>query len=556
MPRRSILLVFVSTVLTGLLLAFLASRTPAPRGPDAAPERFSAGRAMDDVRAIARAPHPTGSAENRRVRDYLIARLGGMGLEVRTSDGEGVIQESFHERYGRSRPVSNIVAVLPGRERRLQAVTLMSHYDARDLSPGAADDAAGVAASLEIARAIQAAGPARRDLVLLITDGEELGLAGAFNFFAHDSPERRGAPPDPLARRIGAVLNMEARGGGGRAFMFETSPNNGNWVRLYAREAQRPSSTSLAVYVYSIMRNATDFSVSAYGAKIPGLNWAFIGRPAQYHQPSSTPENLDQGSVQHMGEQVLPITRALLAAERLPGPAPDAVYSDVLGAFVVIYPPWAGWLVLAAALVLAAVAWRRPPPWKDALLGFGGAIGVAVLAGVLLRLTLIVAGRGGREALLENFGLYEVSLVLACTLATVVVCALLARWRGRSVSGLWFGFVLLGLLLTLALQIYEPTVAHTLGWPTLLACAAAAVAARRPESPQALVAIASASALTLGQVGEWGHAITLGVGDFLPEVLALFTVLAALPLAPLLLMALRQRGGAEGAGSGIGRPAL
>jgi acetylornithine deacetylase/succinyl-diaminopimelate desuccinylase-like protein len=91
---------------------------------------------MDDIRAIARAPHPTGSAENRRVRDYLIARLEGMGLEVRTSDGEGVIQESFHERYGRSRPVSNIVAVLPGRERRLQAVTLMSHYDARDLSPG------------------------------------------------------------------------------------------------------------------------------------------------------------------------------------------------------------------------------------------------------------------------------------------------------------------------------------------------------------------------------------------------------------------------------------
>ncbi|MDP8915790.1 MAG: M28 family peptidase, partial [Pseudomonadota bacterium] len=299
MPRRIVLLVLVSTLLTGLLLAFLASRTPAPYGPDAPPDRFSAGRAMDDIRAIARAPHPTGSAENRRVRDYLVARLRAMGLEVRTSDSIGIVQPTFHERYGRTRPLSNIIAVLPGRDRALPAITLMSHYDARDQSPGAADDAAGVAASLEIARAVQASGPARRDLVILITDGEELGLSGAFNFFPHDFPERRGAPPDPLSRRLGAVLNMEARGGGGRAFMFETSPNNAGWVRLYGREAQRPSSTSLAVYVYSIMRNATDFSVSNYGAKIPGLNWAFIGRPAQYHQPSSTPENLDQGSVQH-----------------------------------------------------------------------------------------------------------------------------------------------------------------------------------------------------------------------------------------------------------------
>jgi hypothetical protein len=527
--------VLLATVLVGLLLAHLATRTPAPRPADAPAAVFSASRAMDDVRAIARAPHPSGSAENRRVRDYLIARLRSLGFEVRTQDGPGVVQPTFRETQGAAREISNIVAVLPGRDRSLPAVALMSHYDSVPDSPGAADDAAGVAASLEIARAIQASGRPRRDLVLLITDGEELGLLGAFNFFPHDKSERRGAGPDPLARRIGMVLNMEARGGGGRAFMFETGPNNGRLITLYGREAARPSSTSLAVYLYSIMNNATDFSVTKMAA-IPGLNWAFIGRPAQYHDPSSTPEALDQGSLQHMGDQVLPVTRALLDAERLPPPAPNAVYSDVLGIFLLAYPAWAGWLVLAAALVLAAVAWRRPPPWRDVLRGFVGAVGLLLLCAMVLRLSFMIGALGGRRVLLDNFGVYEVGLGLACALAAGLVLGFLARGRERSISGVWLGFVLLGLLLTAALQLLEPTTAHTVAWPTLLACGAATVAARRPDSPAGLLAVAAASALTLGQVGEWAHGIVLGVGDYLPEPLALFAVLAALPLAPLALL--------------------
>ena len=543
MPSRTAArLSLLAAVLVGLLLAVLASRTPAPRPADAPPNAFSAGRAMDDIRAIARAPHPSGSAENRRVRDYLVARLRGMGLEVRTQDGEGVVQENFQERLGgRTVPVSNIIAVLPGRDRTLPAVALMSHYDARGDSPGAADDAAGVAASLETARAVQAGGPARRDLVLLITDGEEMGLSGAFNLFPHDDPERRTTPPDRIARRLGVVLNMEARGGGGRAFMFETSPGNAGLVALYGREAARPSSTSLAVYVYSIMSNATDFSVARM-AGIPGLNWAFIGRPAQYHQPSSTPENLDQGSVQHMGDQVLPVARALLDGERLPPAAPDLVYSDLLGSVLLAYPQWAGWLVLAAALALTALAWRRPPPWRDVGAGVLGALGLLILAGLALRLTFMVAALGGREALLENFGLYEVALAAACALAVLIMFTLLARRRERSASGVWLGFILVALLITAALQLLEPTTAHTAAWPTLLACAAAAVSARRPEAPLSLAVTAGAAALVLGQVGEWAHVIALGVGDYLPEPLALFTVLTVLPLAPLLMEALRRQG--------------
>ncbi|MEZ0243568.1 MAG: peptidase M28, partial [Sphingomonas sp.] len=70
---------------SAILLAVFATTTPSPAPADAPAAAFSATRAMADVREIARAPHPTGSAENARVRDYLVKRLQSLGLTVTTS---------------------------------------------------------------------------------------------------------------------------------------------------------------------------------------------------------------------------------------------------------------------------------------------------------------------------------------------------------------------------------------------------------------------------------------------------------------------------------------
>ncbi|MFX4531870.1 M28 family peptidase, partial [Acinetobacter baumannii] len=91
------------------------------------------------------------------------------------------------------------------------------HHDSVYGSPGAADDSAGVAAILETARALGARGTPLRDLIVVLTDGEDSGLCGAQRFFA----------ADPARGRIGALINLEARGGGGRATLFQTTPGNG-----------------------------------------------------------------------------------------------------------------------------------------------------------------------------------------------------------------------------------------------------------------------------------------------------------------------------------------
>src|SRR5881227_1079326 len=51
---------------------------------------FSAERAMKHVLAIAQRPHPIGSAEHDRVRDYLVAQLSNLGLDPQIQNATGV----------------------------------------------------------------------------------------------------------------------------------------------------------------------------------------------------------------------------------------------------------------------------------------------------------------------------------------------------------------------------------------------------------------------------------------------------------------------------------
>ena len=84
-------------------------------------------------------------------------------------------------------------------------------------APGAADAGSGVAAILESARAFRSGPAPRNDVILLFTDGEELGLLGARAFVEQH----------PWAKDVRVAVNFEARGTSGPAQMFETGPDNG-----------------------------------------------------------------------------------------------------------------------------------------------------------------------------------------------------------------------------------------------------------------------------------------------------------------------------------------
>jgi Peptidase family M28 len=436
-------------------------------------------------------------------------------------------------------------------------------------------------------RAIKARGPADRGLIVLLTDAEELNLDGARAFFSEH----------PLRDRVGAVVNLEARGGGGRALMFETGPGNAQTVDLYARAARRaeggPSSNALAVFVYRLMPNGTDFTIAA-DRGLAGVNLAFIGRPAQYHSPSSTPEALDQGSVQHIGAQALETADALLRAPTLPQATRNSVYSDVFGLGLLRHGPETGWGLLGLALGLTAfAAWGARHAtgltWRQGVKGFTGGLwllsvgmvaaqAARVLAGpigeridsaetyymMLRRLPWMEAGVGlallavllalmaGRALIGRRLlaGVVAAAAVLATVLGGVdylvlgaaVVGVALSLWpdgEDETVWGGWLGAIVLVLVLGGLVQAIAPEAALLFVWTGLAAAFAAALAAligARLERWAALAPAAVATVLVGGWLFGLGHFIFLGVGMSQAWALALIALLILVlvrPLAPM-----------------------
>ena len=511
-------------------LFYLAAATPPPLAATAPATVFSAGRAMADIAAMAPVPHPVGSAANARVRDHLIARMSALGLSPRVQRDESHRAERYAgELYIGGAEVENVIGVLPGRDRSLPALALMAHYDSVPGSPGAADDITGVASALEIVRAIKAAGVPWRDVVLAITDGEEAGLLGANAFFTDD----------PLAAHVGYLVNLEARGGGGRANMFETGADNGASIDLFARTAGRPASTSLSVFVYKLLPNDTDFSI-AKAKGLPGLNYAFIGRQFDYHSPSSTIAALDQGSAQHMGDEVLGTAKALAFSPTLPARTPDKVYADVLGLAVLAYPAWGGWIALAMAggLILAG-AWRAGRAgdirWGDIAKGAGATLVLLIGSGLALAAARHLTGAGfgfmPQRPILARFPLFEVAMAASAIGVMLLSAAAVAGGRTR-LAGVWSGLLLTALVLGVALQAAAPTIGFLIAWPLVAAGLVSALTAAGGArgglgwGPGALIVV-----VVTAWLGGLFHALLQGVD--VPEAPAVIAWLAALALWPL-----------------------
>lgn len=580
----------IGSLALALLIAVLALQVPRPAPTDSPPTAFSAGRAMIDVRAIAQRPHPVGSADHARVQALLLQRMAALGLQTSTQTGpisQGsarYLQEMGGDPAAANYSATNLIGVLPGRNPALPAVALMAHYDTVPMSAGAADDTAGVAAVLETVRAIRARGPADRTLVVLITDAEELGLDGARVFWGGHA----------LRDRIGAVVNLEARGGGGRAMMFETGGGNTQTIALFGRAGVRATggvtSNSLAVFVYGLMSNDTDFTIPRKRG-VQGVNFAFIGRPEQYHAPVSTPDRLDQGSVQHIGAQTLETADALLRAEALPTRTHDTVYADLFGRVVLMHAPEIGWLLWIAAAVLLADACRRVRkragltfadvgrgvvdglwflscglvitqavrllggpmsdradsadayyallarlPWLEA----GAALSVlaltlALLGGRTRPDRRVVAGGVAALAVLTVLlgGVNPVALGAA---AVAIGLSLAPGLAARTAWGAWTGVIALVLVFGAGAQAAAPETAFLFLWPALLAALVASAATFADPGltrPAALAPIALAAVVGGAWLIGLSHPVFLGIGMDLPGVLALMGLLVLMLVRPL-----------------------
>ncbi|HMI47335.1 MAG TPA: M28 family peptidase, partial [Gemmatimonadaceae bacterium] len=498
-------------VALGLLLLCAISILRVARPPSAVPVTapdtvFSAERAIRHVERIAQRPHPMGSADHDRVRDYIVGQLSALGLQPQIQQTTAI-----GTRYRQAGRVQNILARLPGSKPNGKAALIVAHYDGVEAGPAASDDGAGSAALLETLRALRASKrPLVHDVIALITDGEEAGLLGSAAFVREH----------PWAKDVGVVLNFEARGTSGRSFMFETGRGNLDVARAL-RSARDATAGSVFATIYRALPNDTDLSELAV-LDLPALNFAFADGVERYHTSHDDIAHLNPGSLQHHGSQMLALARTF-GTEPLPrARTGDGVFFDLPIVGLVVYPqgleiPLA---VLALLLVGALVVRDR----KGVVTGVLATLVAVVLSGVV---GWIVGAMLHGPAVWS--GLYATAVMLLALSVTAACYAIARRWS--TPRGLHVGALVVWLVLALALSVWVPGVSYLFTWPLLFAAGASHLTRGREVArwAAAIVTVLILVGFTYGV-----SVVMLGVTGIGAVALCVVTSLVALLLAPRL----------------------
>jgi hypothetical protein len=317
-------------ILAAVILAVFRTLPPQALAKDAPAHKFSAERAIETIKVIARSPRLVGSPAYEEARAYLLAQMAAMGMETEVQDTilDGV-------------QVENTLGRLEGTE-SMDAVLLTAHLDSVPTSPGATDNASGVAVILETVRALRADAPLRNTVIVLITGPEETGSYGASAFVTQH----------PWAEEVRLVVNVDAGGLSGPSILAATGADAGWLIAQAAGVIPDPIGSSA---IEALGSPATDYTLGFRKAGWLGFDFN-LSWSKRIHCPLDNVDNLNPASLQHQGEHMLAVVRHFgnipLEIPRIPRP----VYFDILGLTMVHYPEaWAIFILLGAFLLFAGV---------------------------------------------------------------------------------------------------------------------------------------------------------------------------------------------------------
>ena len=327
-------------------------------------------------------PRPIGSPANDMAVKRLAQFLQRRGLEVEVSEAPIRV-------HGHDVVLRNVVARKRGTIEGA-AVLLVAHHDSVAQSPGASDDGIGVAVVVEAAIALTSEPWKGRDIILLLTDGEEAGLLGAKYF----------ADSHRWFKDVGMVLNIDNRGNSGPCLLYETGMHDARVMQWVAPALSDGVANSFFAEVSKHTPHGTDFAVFR-DRELPGLNFALIGGHADYHQPTDTWDRVNLSSMQQQGNMVLAAlyTLGMVGSDEFVESG-RSVFLDVGGTVI-------AWCTARAGVVMA----------------FGCAIGLPLLGWFMAPQRL-----ARRKIMVYGF---------AATAVRLIVAMLVSWWLLRSME--WMG---------------------------------------------------------------------------------------------------------------------
>lgn len=456
LPAAAVIILLVVSISILPLLTLRSTGT-------AAEGDFSVARAMDHVLAIAAEPHPMGSAANADVRRYLVDELTALGLDPETQQVEA---PDYFGAPGDIVSVVNVMAKIPGTS-PTKAVVLVAHYDSDPSTPGANDDAVGLAAILEAARLLIDGPAVRNDVIVLLTDGEEPAPRFGSRAFVAEHP---------WATDVGFVANFEAAGGSGPAMVVESN-GPGEWlIGELAESMDHPVVFAFLTEAVELIGGiGTDFDPFV-AEQVPGIHVAYARGTPIYHTSADNPDSVDRGSMEHHGEYALSVARHFGSMDlSQPPPDGDAVFFTLGRGYVVHYPtswaiPLSVLVAVVSALVVAMHIRREGPSLKSVLAGVAVAVAclvVAVTAPTVtwLLLTGVRSSPGVAESYIYLFGLIGIGSMVGGAAWR------LAERRWARVE-LRVSVLLLWAIFALVSNAFTPGIGYLFVWPVLVSSVA------------------------------------------------------------------------------------
>jgi hypothetical protein len=375
---------------------------PAP-GPG-----IDVARALEHVQAlVALGPHPGDSPEAQRAAAYIAAQLPVERVAVGTVALPAIDVLGRHVRDAQQRITTDPDLVVRYGPRAGRALLVMAHYDTVATSPGAVDNAAGVAVAIELARALAAAPPAI-PVAIAFTANEEIGLVGAEALAARESPA--------------FAVALDLIGGSGDLSLNGASKRIGRAeLRWLARAADRAGVVLRAPLPHRVVSRAWPaIERSDHGPftrrGVPAVHLYNRGQDGEwidlaYHSPRDVAARVDRGALAATG-------RLLRALTETPPPAPDGDGFWLPLATNTVVPRG---LLVGACGALAALALGLLTALRT--IRARGGLGLVAGVGVLAVATAITAG-------VERLALYPGAYLHAPGPAVLAELALLAGLVG------------------------------------------------------------------------------------------------------------------------------
>lgn len=462
-----------------VLLCVFIELPPKPVAEHAPESEFSAVRAFAHIEAIAQKPHPTGSLENEKVRQYLVDQLEQLGLHPKVEHSHYL--ENRYD-FVDSVEVYNVIGSIKGSGGGKQVV-LMAHYDSVPSGPGANDNGVAVAALLEVAKILQSESQPKNDLLFVFTDAEEMGLIGAEEFWAE--PAR--------VEETGLVLNFEARGSKGASLMFQTSPQNDWLIQEFAKVAPNPVTSSLLSSFYETMPNDTDLTVTIE-AGLPSINFAYGQGWTAYHSMMDNMDNVDLRTLQHHGENALSLARHFSQIDLNNQASQNRIFFSLFGQVIhysekLVVPFTLFLIVLYLAVFILA---KRKKLFSFAQLGFGFLVlGISLIGSIIVALPVWFAVNklwAHRMSLFAG-GLHDSLLYnLSFLVLTAGLCFLMWSLFKRKLNRWAFVFsvMVLWLVILAGLTLYLKGATYLFAIPLLISLLVMGAALLRPQPDQAI----------------------------------------------------------------------